>query len=159
MPRNIPDLLLREQHHDEFCSYEGDPNESPKALKREEWLRTALTELLSPAARMISLLWGEKSLLSRLSSDFISFPSSSTLHLHDPSMVTWIFQATKAPKSLRSLFLVACEYFCNLGNWSLLYCCAQCFKSLRKKAPAANVKCHNWCAEYVMIWAPRYTVG
>ena len=52
-------LTAQGVEHDRSYSYEGGPNESQKALKRGEWLYTASTELLRPAAQMICL-WGEE---------------------------------------------------------------------------------------------------
>lgn len=53
-------LTAQGADHDEFYSYEGGPNESQKAPRREECLSTAFAELLKPAAWMISCLWGGK---------------------------------------------------------------------------------------------------
>lgn len=78
-PKETLVLLLGERTMMGFYSLEGGPNESQKALEKEEWLHPALTELLRLAAHMICLLSGEKILLSLIYSYFISSVNTWTL--------------------------------------------------------------------------------
>lgn len=39
-------LAAQRAEHDDFYGYEEEPNESQRALQREDWLHTSVTELL-----------------------------------------------------------------------------------------------------------------